>query len=388
MKEEYDIALIGGGASGLSLLYAMHLQGILDQYSVLLIEPDAKNTNDRTWCFWTDEQDAAWQMFGSSVSKSWSQLDSAFPQRQNMAPYRYVQIRSKDFYRFVKDALQSYPNLDFYNGKLSKLSNQRPFELKLDGDLSTYAHLVFDSRPPTLNDPDLIWQSFVGYRIKAPLAQFETEVCRLMDFEVQQSEGLQFMYFLPTSETEALIELTRFGEAILSEAEAQPEIERYLQKMGISDFEIEEKEINKIPMTLSLNQKEKLHSLNKRYIPIGVRAGVVKASTGFAFKKIAQHSWAIAKALKEQGPIPQAGHGRQYWIYDELLLNLFQKKQSPILEIFKRLFRVHPIPRIFRFLDEESSWLDDLKILSRMPWRPFFWSIGRSLRRRVSILER
>ena len=379
MTKHYDIALIGGGASGLSLLYAMHLQGILGDYRILVLEPEAKNDNDRTWCFWTDKSDPAWQMFSSTISKSWKYNFSASKPKENMAPYQYVQIRSKDFYAFVKDVLGEYPKIEYRTEKVKQVKQGPNLQLICDSESQFSASLVFDSRPPRLEDPELIWQSFVGYRIKSPQNQFDTEVCRLMDFAVPQKNGLQFMYWLPTSVDEGLVEFTRFGDEILNEKESKPIIENYLKALGIEEWEILEKEINKIPMTLSLNSKFSYHPKSANYIPIGVRAGAVKASTGFAFKNIMDHSWEIAKALKRNEALPLPRQSAKHNYYDELLLNLFQKRDSPILKIFIRLFEKHPIDRILRFLDEKSSFREDFLIMYKMPWKPFFWSIGRSL---------
>lgn len=382
MKQHYDIAIIGGGASGLALLYAMHLQGILGEYEVALIEPEAKDSNDRTWSFWTDESDSAWQMFSAVVSKTWSKVE-ATPGMQKLAPYKYGQIRSKDYYAYINDALLSYPKFDRIRLRVDHLVNGSPLRIITTEKGQVTADLVFDSRPPQVYDPELIWQSFVGYRIKSEEASFDPDICRLMDFAVPQEKGLQFMYLLPTSENEALVEFTRFGAEVLSEKESLPVINDYLLQLGIKTYEIEEKEIEKIPMSLKLNQRGKLHPYKANYIPIGVRAGVVKASTGFAFKKIAQHSWELAIALKNRQALPKVGHPWNFWFYDELLLNLWWKEDSPIYKIFLRLFEVHPIARILDFLDEKSHWTVDLRIMYNMPWAPFFWSIGRSIVRRI-----
>lgn len=384
MKQHYDIAIIGGGASGLSLLYAMHLQGILGDYDVALIEPEAKDSNDRTWSFWTDESDAAWQMFSAVVSKTWSKVEAS-PGLQEMSPFKYGQIRSKDFYAYIDDALLSYPKFDRLKARVEQLINGNPLRVITHAQGQLTADLVFDSRPPQISDPRLIWQSFVGYRIQSDQASFDTDVCRLMDFNVVQEKGLQFMYLLPTAKDAALIEFTRFGAEILTEEESLPIINDYLQKLGIESYTIEEKEIEKIPMSLKLNQKGKAHPYKTNYIPIGVRAGVVKASTGFAFKKIAQHSWELAIALKNRQALPKVGHPWNFWFYDELLLNLWWKDNSPIHKIFLRLFEVHPIDRILRFIDEKSHWTEDLRIMYNMPWAPFFWSIGRSVLRRLKM---
>ncbi len=379
MNKSTDIIVVGGGGSGLALLYALHLQGILKDRQVLLIEAEEKNQNDRTWCFWTDESDAAWQMFSPCVSKVWSKAEGPFEGQQSMAPYQYVQIRSKDYYNFINQALENYPKFERYRGRVKKVSENDLHQVELEDGAKFSSEYVFDSRPPRLAFEDLIWQSFVGYRIKTKQRIADIHSCRLMDFEVPQEKGLQFMYWLPTSEQEALIEFTRFGKEVLSEAYSQALIEDYLKGLGIEDWEIVEKEIDKIPMTKGLSASSRYYSQDEFHIAIGARAGAIKASSGFAFKYFVEHAWKIALALKKQKPIPSLYHPQRFQIYDELLMRLITEKESLIKGIFERLFKRHPLPRIFRFLDEESRFDEEFQIMYSMPWLPFFWSIKESL---------
>ena len=58
MEQNYfDFIICGGGASGLLLLKALREDNYFDNYSVLLIEKEVKNKNDRTWCFWESSSD-------------------------------------------------------------------------------------------------------------------------------------------------------------------------------------------------------------------------------------------------------------------------------------------------------------------------------------------
>ncbi len=374
MNDRFDIAIIGGGGSGLALVYALHLQGQLKGKRIAIIEPHQKDSNDRTWCFWTNGSDAAWQMFGSCASKTWSQFEGPFDGSRSLAPYRYVEIRSKDFYQFVNEALEAYPQISRIQAKVTKIKEADEPTVFLEGENQLRADLIFDSRPPRIEDPGLIWQSFVGYRIKTT-TDLDSQTCRIMDFEVPQKNGLQFMYWLPSSRNEALVEFTRFGMELLEEDESKEEIDKFLEKLNVGDYEILEKEINKIPMTLKLNSTKRLHPEDTKHIPIGARAGAIKASSGFAFKYFCGHAWEISKALKREDRLPQLYRPWRFQFYDDLLMRLILRKESLIKDIFQRLFRKHPIDRIFRFLDEESSFREEFLIMFKSPWLPFFWSI-------------
>ena len=54
---EYDYLIVGGGAAGLSLAYHIAQEPRLAIKTVLIIEPEAKIQNDRSWSFWADEPD-------------------------------------------------------------------------------------------------------------------------------------------------------------------------------------------------------------------------------------------------------------------------------------------------------------------------------------------
>ena len=63
-----------------------------------------------------------------------------------------------------------------------------------------------------------------------------------MDFSIEQKGNTRFMYVLPTSTTEALLEYTLFSADLLPKEEYETEIQNYIQKLGITDYEIIAKE--------------------------------------------------------------------------------------------------------------------------------------------------
>ena len=62
-----------------------------------------------------------------------------------------------------------------------------------------------------------------------------------MDFSVEQKGNTRFMYVLPTSKTEALLEYTLFSKSLLETKEYESEIEIYLKKLGVTNYKIVEK---------------------------------------------------------------------------------------------------------------------------------------------------
>ena len=92
MEQNYfDFIICGGGASGLLLLKALREDNYFDNYSVLLIEKEVKNKNDRTWCFWESSSDT----FDDLLTKKWSNAEfrsKGFKKQFDLAPLLSSQI--------------------------------------------------------------------------------------------------------------------------------------------------------------------------------------------------------------------------------------------------------------------------------------------------------
>lgn len=384
----YDFILAGAGGAGLNLLAALSEQGLLDKHRVLILDPAPKNSNDRTWCFWASEAEAVWRLHHELISHRWERINTVDDQIEALAPFAYAQIRSADFYAHYRALAEREATVDWLQEAVEQVETSHNLVRATTASGDHYeASYLFDSRPPQdfPKDPHFLWQSFVGWRIRCEHPVFDPGLCAIMDFKVPQQGSTQFCYSLPTSEQEALIELTRFDKSVLTEEEAHPILEQYLLEKGILHYQIEEKEINKIPMTLALDPKSLQQSLgSERILRIGTAGGAVKASTGFAFKYMAQHAMAIAKALKQNQILPPVARKKQFAFYDDLLLRILDEKPALGKTIFERLFRRVPVTRVLEFLDEKTSLPQDLAIMAKMPWRPFIWSLRKRLQKELS----
>ncbi len=221
----------------------------------------------------------------------------------------------------------------------------------------------------------MLWQSFLGFRI-ATEKPLDEETCTLMNFNVPQHGATHFMYILPTAEHEALVEFTRFGKDCLDLKKAHYVLDDFIARnMGAS--EILDTETGRIPMTLGLNAKRRNHESGSTLIPIGTRAGAVKSTTGYAFMNMANHAKAIADSLCSGQQMPTAYHPRRLAFYDKLLLTVLIESPESGKKVFQQLFRKSRTAPVLLFLDERTHLVQELKILSKLPFRPFLkalWS--------------
>lgn len=375
----YDSIVIGAGGGGMGLLFALHISGYLSNHKVGVIEPQEKNENDRTWCFWARESDPIVKFWQPIISKKWDHV-MVQGRKKSIAPYSYYHIRSADLYKYVTGILASYDNLHWIRSRAHQVDiQQESCFVRLEGGV-IQSNYVFDSRlnasqTDMLLAENTLWQSFVGWRVKLSAPIDDKETIRLMDFGIPQDGFTQFIYVLPTKDKEALVEVTRFGTDKIDPGYADKILHPWLQS-HVTNYEVQEVESGAIPMHMGLNPAEASHPEGLRHIPIGTAAGNVKATTGYAIHAIFQHSMKLSEALRSSsGNFPTAFHSERFNFYDLLLLFILIHLPEWGRPIFERLFqRVSP-SRVLTFLDEKTSVWQEIPLLCSLPFKPFLHAL-------------
>ncbi|HJV20130.1 MAG TPA: lycopene cyclase family protein [Sediminibacterium sp.] len=387
MRKSYDYIIAGAGCAGLSLLMRMIKDPFFSQKKVLVIDASSKNRNDRTWCFWEKEPD----IFEPVVHHRWAALDffsGSYSWELSIRPYTYKMIRGLDFYNYVKSAAACHSNIHWLNETILGLvpevrdaDGKTLAGINLQGR-SIYAEYVFSSIlfEPVRPEPHQYYlqQHFKGWTIQTELPCFDPGKATFMDFRVSQEQGTTFMYMLPTSATTALVEYTLFTKDLLSPGSYDRALKQYISEyLKISQYEIVQEESGIIPMTNALVPKT-----DGAVVYIGIAGGQAKASSGYAFRFIQKRTAQITDALKKGKPIPvkagfAAAKGR---LYDSILLHVLHHHKMDGSDIFARIFRQNRAADVLAFLDNESSLLTDLKIMSSVPTGVFLPAALRELK--------
>jgi lycopene beta-cyclase len=363
------------------LAYHISQEPQLASKKVLLIEPEAKDQNDRTWSFWADEP----MLFDGIVAHEWNAIAFRSPKFERvfrLTRHRYKMIRGLDYYQFVRAALAKAPQFTCLKGNVASLQSTAA-GVMAETSAGTFAvRYAFDSRPPQITKrPDkhrYLLQHFVGWEVETTQPVFDPSMVEFMDFRGEQQREARFIYVLPFSERRALVEYTLFSAEVLPKAEYEQAMRDYLTSIGVTDFRIEAEEVGAIPMTdHPLPATAGLNIVN-----LGTRAGRAKPSTGYAFKRIQAHSTRLVQALAATGhpPANLTGDRWQFHVFDTLLLDIMQRQGEQTRAIFTELFQRNSVERMFDFLDERTTWKENFQVMNSVtPW-PFLRSIWHVLR--------
>ncbi|MHA4843844.1 lycopene cyclase family protein [Flavitalea antarctica] len=408
MTNHYDYIFTGAGCAGFSLLMRLIKSGSLKDKKVLIIDKSSKTANDRTWCFWEKKTG----FFESLVHHSWDNLGiygQEYAGTFDIAPYRYKMIRGIDFYNHCLDQIRSTPqvtmlqdeiiaignhgnaafvtttgdaftadyvfNSTLLNHTLSQLPalkinasqwNGSPIIHPEPGPASTSAQTINSLTPnPSISQYYTLLQHFKGFFIRTAADVFDPNKGTLMDFRVSQHNGTTFVYVLPLSEREALVEYTLFTAGLLSQQEYDVAIHEYIKTvLNINTYEIVSSEFGVIPMT-----NVPFPAYDGRVIHIGTAGGQTKPSTGYTFTSIQKQADAMASRLAtNKFPIAKTTFAaKKFNWYDSILLNVLATGKLPGAFIFTELFRKNRIADVFRFLDNESSLAQDLTVIRALP---------------------
>jgi lycopene cyclase-like protein len=373
--KHFDYIFTGTGLSALMTVYKMVLSEKFKDKSILLIDENTKKSNDRTWCFWTKEE-VIWE---KSISKKWDSAlfaNKNFRRDLDLKPYQYNMVRGLDFYNQVFDVISKQENITFLNQKVTEIEESENLILiqtdsesfscsKLLNSIYNKQKVENQSKYPVLQ------QHFIGWFIKSEQEVFNSEQATFMDFSVEQKGNTRFMYVLPTSKTEALLEYTLFSKNLLQKQEYETEIKNYIQKLGITNYEIIEKEQGSIPMTCYPFWK-----LNtKNVINIGTSGGWTKASTGYTFKNSDKKSSQLVSFLQTETDFMKFHKKTKFWFYDLLLLDILDRKNELGSTIFSSMFKKGNPTLIFKFLDEETSLKEDIQVILKCPKMLFIKAI-------------
>lgn len=374
---DVDLLILGGGLAGLSLAERLAAQPLSPRTCVL--EARADYTDDRTWCSWRLGRGR----YNHLATSSWSRFCVRDGTRQALvdcADTPYQMIPSSVFYANAMEVLAGSSQVSLELGTAvaaEPVPCDDGWMVSLSDGRCLSARYVVDTRPPARRPQSILWQSFLGDVVATDRDVFDPNTAVLMDFDEQSSDGVQFLYVLPTSRREALVETTVFGAVPLDpEALRARHVQGLRARVDGCGYRVQRSEHGVLPMG---------------HEPLPAAAGVVKASlfhggarasTGYAFARI--QSWAdtcAAVLLRGDGPVGPAPDPWLRRVMDEVFLRVLRAHPERGGDLMTRMFDTADPARVIRFLSDRGSVRDALSVVGSLPPAPFLRATWRALLR-------
>ena len=232
---------------------------------------------------------------------------------------------------------------------------------------------TFDSRPPRASKNAML-QHFLGQEVEVDKPVFDTSTAVLMDFRVDQSKGMHFIYLLPYSPTQALVESTLFTTTVSEREYYVKAIEDYLMDyLGASITNVIHEEQGVIPMG-TLSQ----HDAN---IPgLGANAGAIRPASGYTFVFIHQQIQRAIQATRQGKPLcfKRPHKSVDVWM-DSVLLTVLKNWPSQGPKLFGRMASALSGDEFVQFMSGQANWRLRFKVIMAMPKLPFIKGVSKHI---------
>jgi len=360
-SNHFDFIIIGTGCAGLSLAVKMIESGAFTHRKILLLDREQKKRNDRTWCFWENKPGH----FESILHHRWDNLSVNHPAGKiplNIAPYSYKMIRGADFYRYCFDVITKAENVTVVYGEVTKVDAAAG---TVTANETTYtATQIFSSvlmdMPQLAAHQFYLLQHFKGWWIETDTDFFDPSAADLMNFNTSQQNGCTFVYVLPVSRRKALIEYTLFSESILEDILYDDGLKIFSSdQLQLTNYTITETEKGVIPMTNLQFPKQE-----GKVFFIGTAGGQTKASTGYTFQFIQRQTADIVAQLQKGSMVIMPSVPSRFGFYDSVLLRVLHERKLSGADVFYHMFQKNKASKILRFLDNDSSFFEEIVIMN------------------------
>ena len=363
MSDELDVIILGGGCAGLALARELSLR--THKLRVLVIEPRKDYSEDRTWCFWMPGSDglrpasrmqwAQWRLSSDGASIT------HHPQL-----WRYHMVSAADYYA---DALAAIGNSDTVTLRLGTgagaVTADNGFYRVETTAGPVRGRFIIDTRPPSLARIKAapLAQLFSGLEVKVDHDVFDPQTATLMGDMTAEGGRLSFDYILPFSPRHALIERTVFTTSPEDPATLDGPCLAIVEALCGPGVSIVRQERGWLPMGLP-----DAPSADGAVIRAGLSVGALRPSSGYAFKRIQRWASVCADSLVSSGkPSVEFADPLALRVMDRVFLRAMTHSIGGAPGDFVRISRALNGDRFARFMSDEATWVDWLKVVLALP---------------------
>jgi len=363
-----ELILVGGGLANCLIAHRILME--YPSFPLLVVERGASLGADHTWSFHDSDLTANQRRWMEPlIAHRWSSHELRFPGRRRTINDGYNSVTSERLHRVVAAALGDRMRL---GTEVAKVGTNAI--LLSDGE-HIEARAVIDGRgDPGGNHLDIGYQKFLGLFVR--LAEPHGLIAPiLMDATVEQVDGFRFVYTLPFSDTEALIEDTYYSdEPDLDRNRLRSRIEDYAEKQGWAIAAITGEESGVLPIVLGGDIDAFWAVGSERVARSGMRGAFFHPTTGYSLPEAVRLADEIAAIPDlESASLFELTRRRsgELWRrtgYYRLLNRMLFRAAEPELRyrIFERFYGLSE-GLIRRFYAGRLKWIDKARVLIGKP---------------------
>ena len=368
MSTEFDIAIIGGGNAGFTLAAQLAAQD--NPPSTVVIEPQTTQQRDCSWGLWALDQQT--EQLSHSVKgrwRRWQLIDNTSRVVHSSNQYSYLSLSSADY--LIDRAAQLREPVSLIEDSVKALHSQQHKTI-VETEKGRYSvKTVYDSRPPKIAE-DGLRQHFLGWHIHTKEPIDDPDMATLMDFRVDQSRGLHFIYALPFSDHHMLIESTLISAELEPQSWYRDAIERWLRDNNIEVAEVICEEAGVIPMdTLISDSASPVSDGMASIASIGAASGAVRRSSGYAFQHIQQQISQLAAGIAQGNMAVPAPISSRLTVMDKIFNGVLLSRPELAVSLYMRMAQALNGDQFARFMLGQATANDWLRVIAAMPKIPF-----------------
>lgn len=372
-----DLIIVGAGLAG--LMTAWRCLDVHPELSILVIEASDRIAGDHTWSFNRSdiiEPLQAW--IEPFIAYSWDKYDVKFPKRERTLDIPYCTGNSETLRQCVQPHIES--------GRLSIKLNTRVIDMTatdviLHNEQKLSAKCVLDARGYKPNEHKVLgYQKFVGRTIRTKQPHGLKHPI-IMDATVEQLGGYRFVYCLPFTDNDVLVEDTYYTDGDgLSENEVAARVDDYIKAKGWANHELLRQEKGVLPITLAVEAAygEDVTEGENKPVELGMTGGYYHAVTGYSLPEAVKSAEVVSDMIAKNKPDyanailhEMIYHKRDHY-HEESFLRLLNRMLFRAAEPEKRykvLERFYGFDEglVARFYRNHLSKKDKLRILIGKP---------------------
>lgn len=368
--ERADVAIIGAGVAGLTL--ASKIAGSHAGLTVLVIGPE-DNRNQRL-SFWIDSSSAAaYEAFLTHQWQTWSFNHSRTGHSSHHARHqRYVSLDARLYKKHLRKVLVEC-GCHLQATAVTRIQINHANTVVYTSDEAITAATVIDTRAPLIPETTLK-QQFWGCVVDLPRTHGLTAPI-LMDFDVTPiaKDGVTFVYVLPLTSSQLLVEATTFSTRLQAESDYHHCVRAWLRQHFDYTLTIEpdKSESGLLPMGSVI-------PLEPGIPRCGLAGGAARSSTGYAFQGIERQAAFMASQLSAgKQPETRSPFSRKTDWMDRVFLQVAKERPDQLQILFMAMAQRLSGDEFAHFLSDTGGWMPGLRAVMVAPKLAF---MGAALR--------